>query len=354
MITVYVATNRQPIPKTRPKRFGKDFSSDGLAALRFARAETTDAFKYRGVKVAEEHLTADTKQLKLGSKEIFEEVRREMTATSNDTIAFVHGFNVSFQEAVISAARLQKCLAASTGDANMVLFSWPSDGQAMPFASYWNDRQDAEASGRAFARGFLKLAEFLGGATPEEECDQRLHLVAHSMGSYVLRHALQELRKNPITVRKRPRAAEKKGEVVPTKEVTLLLPRIFDEIFLMAADEDDDAFEHDHKLRLLPKIGRRVNVYFNRGDIAMGISDITKANPDRLGADGPHNPRLVPGKVSLVDCSDVVSGLVGHSYYLDEPIVVEDMNRVLSGVEPMDNMLRAYDPERRIWRLQAA
>ena len=165
----------------------------------------------------------------------------------------------------------------------------------MPFLAYASDRQDAAASGPAFARGFLKLTDFLRGSTPQEACDQRVHLVAHSMGNYVLRHAVQE-----IVARSPGRAT-----------------RIFDQVFLMAADEDADAFEHDHKLKPLPSLAKRVSVYFNNEDRAIALSDKTKGNPDRLDDDGPQAPRGIPGKVTLVDSTPVVEGLVEHSYFLD-------------------------------------
>ena len=183
-----------------------------------------------------------------------------------------------------------------------------------PFSTgcYANDRQDAAASGPAFARGLLKLTDFLRGATAMEVCDQRIHLFAHSMGNYVLRHTVQEI------------VAQSPGRPV----------RIFDQVFLMAADEDDDAFEYDHKLKRLPRLAKRVNVYFNNKDRGMAISDKTKGNPDRLGDDGPRVPRGIPGKVTLVDCTPVARGPIGHSYYLDTPAVVADMQMVLMDTEP--------------------
>jgi esterase/lipase superfamily enzyme len=109
------------------------------------------------------------------------------------------------------------------------------------------------------------------------------------------------------------------------------LPRMFDEIFLMAADDDHDAFELEHKLLPLPELGRNVHVYFNRSDTALVISDKTKANPTRLGSYGPRAPLTVPGNVELVDCSEVVGGLVEHGYFLDDSSTVRDVRAVLAG-----------------------
>jgi esterase/lipase superfamily enzyme len=212
----------------------------------------------------------------------------------------------------------------------MALFSWPSDGSMMPYLAYANDRRDAAASGAALARGLLKIYDYLVLLHGPDLCNQRLHLMCHSMGNYVLRHALQEFLRQSS---RRP-------------------IRIFDQVFLMAPDEDDDAFEHDYKLRLLPRIGRRVNLYFNRNDRAMSISDLTKGNPERLGDDGPRQPFSMPAKVTQIDCTPVVTGAVEHSYYKDCPAVVEDVVAVLSGGEPEQIPGRKLIPDRNRYQLQ--
>jgi esterase/lipase superfamily enzyme len=337
METLYFATNRNPVPKKAPTDFGHVFNDDGLGALRFGAVEV-DGQSIR-VQLAKEQLkkNAALKQKdgpgsKLGSKEVFADVRERMAEKSVDTIVYVHGYNVSFQEAVLAAAQLKRNFAHLQGGkgVNVVLFSWPSDGSMMPYVAYANDRQDAAASGPAFARAFLKLSDFLRGSTPEEACEQRIHLVAHSMGNYVMRHALQEI------VRQSPGRP----------------PRLFDQIFLMAADEDDDAFEHDHKLKSLPGLAKRVSVYFNNNDRAIAISDKTKGNPDRLGDDGPRLPRAIPGKVSLIDCTGVVSGITEHSYYNETKTVIADMAKVLLGVPSKEIEGRTYDPETNRYRLK--
>ena len=123
------------------------------------------------------------------------------------------------------------------------------------------------------------------------------------------------------------------------------LPRVFEQVLLMAAD-DDDAFEHDHKLRMLTKLCRHVSVYFNREDTAMAISNVTKGDPERLGDDGPRLPFQVPVKVTQVDCTAVVSGIVEHSYYVDTPAVVSDMAQVLLGQEPGEVTGRKFIDDR--------
>jgi esterase/lipase superfamily enzyme len=330
MNRVYFATNRDPRPQGNPTNFGKRFSHDGLANLRFGVAEVQG----RKVKVR----TAPEKLKKpgesgspvLGSVDVFKDLRGQMKRKKRDTVVFIHGYNVSFKEAVQSAAQLQDQFSEVGGrGVNVAVFSWPSDGSMVPWLAYTNDRRDAAASALAFARGILKLRDFLREMGEDDACQQRIHLVAHSMGNYVLRHALQEI--------------VRYSHGTP--------PRLFDEIFLMAADEDDDAFEKEHKLKLLPKLAKRVHVYFNRGDRAMSISDRTKGNPDRLGDDGPRAPFDVPSKVTQIDCTRVVGGLVEHSYFIDTPKVVSDMCQVLEGAEPQDVAGRRFVPDRNRYEL---
>jgi esterase/lipase superfamily enzyme len=109
---------------------------------------------------------------------------------------------------------------------------------------------------------------------------------------------------------------------------------VFDQIFLMAADEDNDAFELDYKLQRLPGLGGGVNVYFNRGDAALILSDHTKGNPTRLGSQGPRLPLNVPGNVTLVDASEVVGGVAEHDYGWTDPTTIADLRAVLRGTPP--------------------
>ncbi|MFK7831221.1 MAG: alpha/beta hydrolase [Congregibacter sp.] len=333
---VYFATNRRPSPKETPTNFKADFNPDGISALRFGLARVQG--KRVTVHTAPEKLVPDSegRELKLersqlGSHKMFHDLRKLMRQKGRDTVVFVHGYNVSFKEALKAASDLGEKLQGVDGGkgVNMVLFSWPSDGSMAPFLAYSNDRRDAAASGAGLARGLLKAYDFLTELGSEELCDQRIHLICHSMGNYVLRHAMQEFLRQSS---RRP-------------------IRIFDQVMLMAPDEDDDTFEHDHKLRLLPRIARRVNVYFNRNDRAMSISDFTKGNPERLGDDGPRQPFQIPAKVTQVDCTGVVSGLVEHSYYKDTPAVVDDVVAVLSGTEPQEVANRKFIEDRNRYQL---
>ena len=91
-------------------------------------------------------------------------------------LVFVHGFNVSFDEALQRAAQLQRDL---NFDGAMFVFSWPSQGSKLKYAS---DKVIADAAPQALL-DFLRAVEIASGA-------EKIHVVAHSMGNRVLLPAL--------------------------------------------------------------------------------------------------------------------------------------------------------------------
>lgn len=339
MVTVYFATNRNlGGTKAKPK-FGTTFNEDGPHVVRFGRAEVSG--KTVKIEVADEVIkTQDDAKRILGSREVFGQVMHKMAKHSRDTLVYVHGFGFSFVDAVKRTAGLKEIYGAK-GPINVFLFSWPGDGEMIPFLSYYSDRSDARNSGMAMARTFLFLRDFVAQLKQDggQFCEQRLHVLAHSMGNYALRHGLQGIR------------AELKDDI----------PRLFDNVILAAADEDDDAFETDDKFRQLPLICRRVHVYFSRDDRALLISDKTKRNPDRLGSDGPRLIDDIPRKVALIDCRDVdnstqdgLPDIQVHQYYRLRPEVIADITEVLAGTPPEIVPNRTYNPATRTYRINAA
>ena len=336
MIEVYYATNRRIVKQGPTPEFGMRFNANGPQELRFGSARVRKAgaaYELESMVLEKESKAARPKG-QPPSGRIFEALRASMADNSLDVICYIHGFASDIETALERGAEIKDKFKVGGRDAEVFVFSWPADGRMMPWLSYFSDRDDARASGVAMARAVLKLRDFLAHLGKERQCRQSLHLVAHSMGNYALRWAFQGLRR------------ELRGQV----------PRVFDNIFLMAADEDDDAFEHDHKLRLLPELARAVHVYFSPDDRALIISDKTKNNPDRLGSNGPRLREGLPRKLVLVDCRRVdvsEDDITNHQYYRLNPRVVTDVNLVLEGLAPADMPTRSYIPEDRSWRVDA-
>ena len=342
---LYFATNRAHEGNDRwyPTRYGRAFSADGMENLRFGWLQVaaddaaiarclakdtgfgagsgseladllTKAAKKARIEAYPEKIDAaraDSGQakLKLGSKAMFGDLQRDMLKRC-DLLVFVHGFNVSWEEAVGSALALQLMqnrdgIGDPAQQTSVVLFSWPSDGLALPFVSYKSDRSEAKGSGYAFARGLLKLRDHLATLADRaggRACPQDLHLLCHSMGNYVLQNALERMRQfTPGTT----------------------LPRLFEHVFLCAPDVDGNVLEQGQPMGDVHELARTVSVYHNTGDVALHVSDYTKGNPDRLGSYGAARSAVLPDKVEQIDCSSIVGGLVEHSYYLDGRVAAD-------------------------------
>jgi len=375
---LFYATNRNHVgaDRFRPDAYGKSFSADGLENLRFGRLTVTadenaiaaamqvsaagaavdgealnrifnNSMGSCRITAYEEKLDPNTYEAHqagpvLGSAAFFKDLQRVMMGGS-DVVVFVHGFNVSWAAAVASALALEASLNREDGrdkaqKTRVVLFTWPSDGLALPFVSYKSDRTEAAASGYAVGRGFLRLRDFLASlkdrANTEPLCNQSIHLLCHSMGNYVLENALFRL------------AERSSGRS---------LPRIFEHVFLCAADVDDAALQPGEGLGRVHEIASRVTVYSNRSDKALVVSDYTKGNPDRLGTNGAANARMLHNKIDLVDATPLsIPGFVEHSYHLSGATSL-DIRHSLEGLDPSDRA-RPRRPEGSIpskWVLRA-
>lgn len=371
-LTLYYATNRNHMgERWSPDSYGQDFSADRANNLRFGQVSvevsankvkeylnsTVDNRSGDGESLAsyiekklrkkhlinafeEPHSLADTTTAQLPSVKVFQALKKQME-TKQDLVIFIHGFNVDWFEAVASALALELMLNRHSfnnedqKDTCVFLFTWPSDGAMMKNKAYLSDRNDARDSSIAVARGFLKLRDFLMTLRPAhsdpsiKECGQQLHLLCHSMGNYVLQHALVSLDK--LNNQKR-------------------FPQLFQHIFMCAPDVDDNIFEQDRPMVNLHRLAKQVTVYYNNGDLAMYISDYTKGNTDRLGHNGTARPLQLHNKVSQVNCSKIVGGITEHSYYL-WATVNEDIRQSIDGVPYEDSTRNRQSKSAQVWRL---
>jgi len=393
--SVYYATNRghEGADRFAPTRYGTRFSSDGMENLRFGRvtfdaddepvrellarrrdftgpgdgealqdhfarcarhSQVIEAYQ----EVIKDKSVSDVAQKeppKLGSLAMFSDLRADMQR-GVDMLVLIHGYNVDWEEAVGTAAAFEAMLNRPdprrpddpVQPVRVILFTWPSDGQALPWVSYKSDRADARSAAGAVGRAMLKLRDFLHqlgrevrldksneaqtraqlaaqGVTRESEvaralaqvestqlCGQKIHLLAHSMGNFVLQHALDRL-----------------WEHSPGNA----LPRMFEHVFLAAADIDDDVLDIGGPMEHVHQIANRVAIYHNVNDTALRVSDYTKGNPERLGQRGAARPQALHQKIYQVDCSAIVSGLTQHSYYANG-IIALDIRKALQGEAP--------------------
>jgi esterase/lipase superfamily enzyme len=360
---VFFATNRDFNDSLSEPQFGNRFNKQGPQIFRVGRGTVErmgkDDYKYRGGQVEDEDET------RVGSQNLFPALRDILKDGKMDILIYVHGFASTFEISLERVAQLshEYVITPRSEETNelgepyspaVFAFSWPSNGKIFPASEYQSDRDDAQVSGVAMARALLKLLKFLHDLRaqdkrvrsdlrlstmeplPEdkrESCKQHIHVVAHSMGNWALRHAVNRF----------------------ADEVSLRpLPRIFEHVFLMAADEDDDALEDPLKLGLLPDLGKFIHVYHSRSDRALDVSDLTKGNPNRLGEAGPRNMDIIMDRIDAIDCTKVdftTTGDGNHQYYRLRDEVIQDVRQVISGV-PTDRIEgRVPAPHLRSWRI---
>ncbi|HEY7687290.1 MAG TPA: alpha/beta hydrolase, partial [Dongiaceae bacterium] len=250
-ITVYYATNRNETGTAAKPSFGPNFHAKGPHYLRFGSADVDPPgkpggdYKVKSVYLAPESLpgaASKSKKVVLGSREIFEELRKKMKSEKSDLLLLIHGFASDFATALERAAQIKQEYGTAGRPLEVAVFSWPANGEMIPEVSYYQDRDDAKASATAIARAFLKMLDYFRDIGPSQFCWQHLHMVAHSMGNYTLRYALHGI------------IAQYPGRI---------LPRVFQNIFLMAADEDNDTLELDFKMARLPELAEAVQVYYS-------------------------------------------------------------------------------------------
>lgn len=225
---------------------------------------------------------------------------------------FLHGFNVSFEEAAIRAAQLGCDLAVPGATA---FFSWPSRGAV---AAYPADEASIEASERAITDFLVEFAARSGA--------QKIHVIAHSMGNRGLLRALQRIAAN----------AETRGKVK------------FGQIFLAAPDVDRDLFLD--LARLYPEHSERTTLYASNADLPVHLSSKVHSAP-RAGYFKPYT--VVPG-VDTVAVPDFDLDLLGHSYFAQAEALLHDMFDLMRQDAPpakRQRMSAATDEGQGFWKL---
>ncbi|WP_147314012.1 alpha/beta hydrolase [Deminuibacter soli] len=263
----------------------------------------------------------DNEPVKVGSEKFFLDLYHEMASPDGgDVLVMYHGFNCDWKCAIDNLRNLEKCfVGAGSPIKHLVIFSWPSRGSVMRYKS---DVLDAITSGVAIGRCFQLLCEFFyeafNGLTARlpKPCNNKIHLLCHSMGNRVLENMLAKLISD--------------GNKFSS---------IFEEIILASPDVDNICFEDPQPFSRLNSLGRRIHVYYNRNDLALTVSRKYENPLKRLGTDGPSSLNNLPSHIYIIDCTEVAcqtdpsvnNTLVQHWYYDRVPKVYNDILSVLKG-----------------------
>jgi esterase/lipase superfamily enzyme len=222
----------------------------------------------------------------------FTEIHEAMGAARDDgsqphALFFLHGFNVSFEDAAIRAAQIGCDLKVPGATA---FFSWPSRGSV---TAYPADEATIEASERAITNFLVDFTANCGA--------EKVHVIAHSMGNRGLLRALQRIAAN----------AETRGKVK------------FGQIFLAAPDVDRDLFLD--LAQLYPEHAERTTLYASARDLAVHLSWKLHDAP-RAGYFVPHT--VVSG-VDTVTVPDFDIDLLGHGYFAQAEALLHDIHDLM-------------------------
>ncbi len=353
-ITVYFGTNRN-------RTDGDEYFGSGIvesnthcdhpALFRVGRAIVDVSFsvtsgevseecaKIRDLKVFKEVPSKDgTGFDKVGTTKLVPELAKAMRQSKADVLCVIPGFNYTFRQSIERAALLAALYSKPESTPLIAtVFSWPSDGK-LSIAGYLSDRTDAELSGLAIARAMDRLSglyhQLARRRRSDEDCGQRIHLVAHSMGAHALKHAIM-------------------------KYICLQgarMVRFFDTAILAAADTERDALERADKMAPLARLAKSVHCYINDEDKALEWGDEFADPPDRLGSYGPFQPNLdqtFGTPLSIIDCRSAVTAQDSkrHQYYRMSQKVISDIREVIEGCRDDEFTHRKYDESRGVYRL---
>jgi esterase/lipase superfamily enzyme len=211
---------------------------------------------------------------------------------------FIHGFNVSFEEAALRTAQIATDLQLPGIPA---FYSWPSRGAGV--RSYEVDAASIEASER-------QITEFLTSFAAESGAE-RVDVLAHSMGNRALLRSLQRIMQPNASIGK----------------------ALFGQLLLAAPDIDAGLFRD--LAQIYPQLAQKTTLYISSKDRALATSGIVHDHP-RAGYAPPVT--VVPG-IDTVEVSNVDLTFLGHGYYGAARDVLHDMHSlIIHGAPPEERM----------------
>lgn len=309
VVPVFFATDRERTAKAGPAAmFGA-----GRGRLQFGQVDVSIPPGHRRGEVETPkwwklEFSADpAKHLTFRGAEHFEDdgtfsealARRFSETGRRAALIFVHGYNVSFDAAVLRTAQIAFDLRFRGA---AVLYSWPSGGKVLDYTRDENNALWTVPHFEAFLRTLLDGAEV-----------ETVHVIAHSMGNRVVTDALREM------------------SDVDTSRL--------DQVVLAAPDIDADVFR-----QLSPKVtirARQFTLYASSKDLALRASKLVHGY-QRAGDTDPEVLVVLP--VVSVDASEADTNLLGHSYIGDGTSILADIDRLLETGAPPQERRFFLDP----------
>jgi esterase/lipase superfamily enzyme len=222
-----------------------------------------------------------------------------MAVEDRHAVVFLHGYNVSFEEAALRTAQIGFDLKIQ---GPMAFFSWPSRGS---LSGYMADESAIEASEDCIAEYLLSFAQHVGA--------EKVHVIAHSMGNRGLLRAIQR-----ILAAVQPQSPVKFGHFI------LAAPDIDRDLFLKLA-------------ALYQRVSRRTTLYVSPKDRALAASRWLRAGYTRVGLPPPVT---VINGIDTVHVESIPLDLLGHGYVAAAAEVLTDIFQIFTHDSPPERRMR--------------
>ena len=229
-------------------------------------------------------------------------VRKLGKVEEHDILVFIHGYNVTFAQAIRQTAQLSYDLKFK---GIPLTYSWTSQGG---LSQYPKDEASVMYT-------VPKLVTFLEEVI-KNKGKAKIHILAHSMGTRALANAL--------------------------KDISYLYDKPqFKNVILAAPDIDSEVFESN----LYPKIIKtteKITIYASSSDSALQASNALH-NGKRLG-EGGENISVFKDVVT-VDASGIDNDIfaLGHSYFAQKELLVNDLRAVIHKSLPPQKRLNLIE-----------
>ncbi|MDX1948125.1 MAG: alpha/beta hydrolase [Pirellulaceae bacterium] len=259
--------------------------------------ETPSILKLEVREDVSKHVTVQ-KIERLADEAFYQQLQARVGASpERELFVFVHGFNVSFEDAARRTAQIHKDLKFPGAP---VFFSWPAHDKFV--LTYKADEGNVEWAVPHLKKFLLDVTRHSGAKS--------IHLIAHSMGNRALTGALGELQ------------AELRGE-----------SRLFNQVILAAPDIDAKRFR-DVIAPAMTRTAERITLYASARDEALMASQLLHRGP-RAG-DAGRGLVVMPG-IETIDVTPIDTSPWGHTYYGSSDPVLRDLSKVLlEAAKPTD------------------
>lgn len=317
---VYFATDRNPIKSKNPAEiFGTDRGpiSYGICDVSIPRdhligeLEAPSIWRLEFRENPAKHVVLLDAVVQTKDK-FFSDVSARIHASSGkNAFLFVHGYNVTFEDAARRTAQISYDLGF---DGAPVFYSWPSQGATL---KYTVDEQNIEWTQ-------ANLKRFLGDFFEKSDA-QNVYLIAHSMGNRALTRVVASLLAEKPSIRHRLR-----------------------EVILAAPDIDAEVFRRDIAPALIAS-NRPITLYSSSEDLALVASKKFHGDYPRAGDSG-QGLVVVPG-IETIDATGMDTSLLGHSYFSEARSILSDIFYVVRNERAEQRFgLRGIDtPNGRYW-----